>query len=157
MVIQLLDMRLMIMQKIKLTKGYFALVDDDDFDRLSKTNWCITSGGYAKRGTKEHGKQTVHYMHRQIMNADKGYVVDHINGDKLDNRKSNLRLTNQSVNGHNRKHLNKNNTTGYKGISIDKKRNKYVAEIWINYAKKSARFNNLNDAINQRKAWESKL
>jgi hypothetical protein len=53
--------------------------------------------------------------------------------------------------------LNKNNTTGYKGISLDKKRNKYVAEIWINYAKKSARFDNLKDAINQRKAWESDL
>lgn len=144
------------MPRIEITQGKYALVDYEDYTGLIRNRWCISDTGYAKRGTKSKGKTTIHYMHRQIMDYPKG-SVDHINGDKLDNRKSNLRVVDQSVNGHNRKGLNKNNTSGYRGIWYDKYRNAYVAEIWVQYRKKSKRFQNLKDAIIQRKSWEDTL
>lgn len=143
------------MSKIKLTQGKVAIVDEEDYYNLSKNKWCISDNGYAKRGTKSNKKITIHYMHRQVMGYPKGKVIDHINGNKLDNRKSNLRIVDQSTNGHNRRQLNKNNTSGYRGITYDKKRDKFVAEIWINYKKKSKRFNTLQQALKQRKAWEN--
>ena len=80
------------MQKIELTQGKYAIVDNDDFGRLSFNSWCLADSGYAKRGTKSNGKTTIHYMHRQITGAKIGEYVDHINGDKLDNRIENLEL-----------------------------------------------------------------
>lgn len=143
------------MQKIELTQGKYAIVDNDDFGRLSFNSWCLADSGYAKRGTKSNGKTTIHYMHRQITGAKIGEYVEHINGDKLDNRKANLRLVTQSINGHNRHGLNKNNTSGYRGVRFDRSRCKYTAEIWINYKKVSKRFDTIGEAIDQRKLWES--
>ena len=80
------------MKKIKLTKGEFALVDDEDFDRLSRYKWCFSR--YANRNVSENGKQKGWRMHWEVMGGKppKGLEVDHINGDKIDNRKENLRL-----------------------------------------------------------------
>ena len=61
----------------------------------------------------------------------KGSVIDHINGDKADNRWENLRLTNQVINGHNRKNLNKNNKSGATGI-FQCRSGKWVSKIWFN-------------------------
>ena len=91
------------MKKIELTKGQFAMVDDDDFEELSKHKWWVGSGGYAARevslGTKDgkHLRKTV-LMHRQILKAPDGMDVDHANHNKLDNRKSNIRLATRSQN-----------------------------------------------------------
>lgn len=144
------------MKKLKLSTGQYAIVDDEDYEKLSISFWCLSSGGYARRGTKTKGKTTTHYMHRELLGYPKG-CVDHINGNKLDNRKSNLRAVNQSINQHNRHVINCNNTSGYAGITIDKNRNKFVAEIWINYKKKTKRFESLKDAIRQRQQWEQEL
>jgi len=65
-------------------------------------------------------------MHREVINAPKGRMTDHINGNTLDNRRSNLRLATPSDNAHNTK-LPKNNTTGYRGVG--KKGNRYIAHI----------------------------
>lgn len=83
------------MKVITLTRGAQAIVDDEDFEELSKYKWNF-NGRYATRQSKmkgsEDGKQHPILMHRQIMCAPKGITVDHINCNKLDNRKCNLRF-----------------------------------------------------------------
>ncbi len=74
------------MKKIKLTRNKVALIDNDDFEKVSKNKWSFHHRGYVVRGKPQIS------LHRFIMNAQKGQMVDHINRNKLDNRKSNLRF-----------------------------------------------------------------
>lgn len=103
-----------------LTKnGSLILLDDEDYP-LTKVAWGINSVGYARRTirVKENGgKHKTLLMHRHIMDAKAGEVVDHINGNKLDNRRSNLRLCTQSENLLNRHKLSANKTSKYFGVS----------------------------------------
>lgn len=114
------------MKTIPLTRGFEAIVDDDDYECLSKFNWCASSVTgkknkfpYAMRGFSldEWKTQEAYLMHRVIISAPKGVGVDHINKNTLDNRKANLRLANQTQNMRNRGKtvLNK---TGFKGVHI---------------------------------------
>ena len=92
------------MRKIQITRGFDALVDDEDYDRLSRYHWCYHGGGYAARGYHENGKVRIEKMHQAIMGiAPEGYMIDHINGDKLDNRRSNLRFVTHQQNMFNSK------------------------------------------------------
>lgn len=116
------------MKKIPLTQGKFALVDDEDFEELSKYKWYY-SCGYARR-TGPRPRQERIYMHRTIMNPPKDKLIDHINHDTLDNRKNNLRISTKSTNGMNRG-KNKNNSSGYKGVHFKKDKNKWCARITI--------------------------
>lgn len=90
------------MKKIKLTSGKFALVDDDMFEELNKFSWCL-NGGYAIRGYSKNGKQAKLKMHRVIMNTPKGMDTDHIDNNKLNNQRNNLRVCTRSQNCMNRK------------------------------------------------------
>ena len=74
------------------------MVDDEDFDRLSKISWTVR----VKHLESKNGRTKTIYMPRLIMNAPKGMQVDHINGNTLDNRKSNLRICTGSQNIRNR-------------------------------------------------------
>jgi len=102
------------MKKISLTQGKFAIVDDEDFDLISQQKWHFIKGGYAVRrsGTP---KQTI-YMHRYINKTPNTLHTDHINGNKLDNRRKNLRTVTPAQNHHNRK-KGGGRDTGYKGVS----------------------------------------
>ena len=97
---------------------YSATVDDDLYDDLIKYNWSISSNGYAQRRIiKPDGSKSTILMHRQIMEltfGDSDYV-DHINGNRLDNQKSNLRLCTHTQNLHNSK-ISKRNKSGAKGV-----------------------------------------
>ncbi|WP_252233758.1 HNH endonuclease [Clostridium sp. ZS1] len=75
-------------------------------------------------------------MHRFIMNPPSNKLIDHINGNKLDNRKCNLRIVNKSQNAMNSKKP-KNNTSGVKGVYWDKRSKKWEASIQVNMKKKS--------------------
>jgi HNH endonuclease len=98
------------MKTIQLTKGKSTLVDDDTFEYLNKWKWHYNSR-YAER--TEDNKHV--RMHRLLIGAETGEIVDHINGDPLDNRRSNLRLVTVSQNSMNmRKHTGK---SVYKGVS----------------------------------------
>ena len=92
------------MKTIKLTKGYEAIVDNEDYDELMKYKWSISisksSGPYASN-------DTVGLMHRLIMKAKPHEFVDHTYHNTLDNRKQNLRICTRSQNGANRKGKNK--------------------------------------------------
>jgi len=112
---------------IKLTRNTVAVVDDEDFARLSSKTWCCSSGGYA---TRKNGNKT-EYMHKTVV-GETILSVDHINGDKLDNRKQNLRICSHSENTKNRsKSVNK--SSKYKGVNFDSKSGKWRARIKVEY------------------------
>src|SRR5260221_205877 len=100
----------------------FVIVDDEDYEYLNQWKWHLSSNGYAVRrpyikGSEKTGqKHTVVWMHRVINNTPAGRDTDHINRDRLDNRRSNLRTATFSQNSMN-KGLSKSNTSGIKGIS----------------------------------------
>ena len=124
------------MQKITLTQGKFALVDDDDFEELNKYNWYF-SQGYATRHVTISGKRKLQGMHRFITNCPADMDVDHANHDKLDNRKSNLRVCSHSENNQNQQMRTKSKTSSvYKGVYFDKHANKWRAHIKLNYKDK---------------------
>ena len=103
------------------------MVDDEWYPILNKWKWYF-SGSYACRDIGNRKSKQVVFMHRYICMAPEMYQVDHINQNKLDNRTENLRIVRPEVNYYNRKML-KNNTSGFKGVSFDKNRNKYIASI----------------------------
>lgn len=107
------------MKTIQLTQGKETIVDDEDYEMLMQWKWYFNNG-YAKRTTGKRTKsinQKTIYMHRVIMNSPHGMVTDHINMDKLDNRRSNLRICNGHQNSCNQgKPIS--NTSGFKGVSL---------------------------------------
>ena len=118
--------------------GKYALVDDEDYELVISRKWFFGSNGYVNSG--------VGRLHRLIMKANSQQLVDHINGNKLDNRRSNLRFCNKSQNGSNSS-LSKNNKSGYKGVHFDKSRNKWIVSIKVNYKNNHiGRYNNIKDA-----------
>ena len=116
------------MKKIKLSKGKVALVDNEDYIWLNQWKWHFMAGGYAMRHLRisEDKNSKLIYMHRQILNTPKGLESDHINRNKLDNRKENLRVATRSQNNMNRK-KRINCTSKYKGVSWHKQRKKWQA------------------------------
>ena len=89
-----------------------TLIDLDDVDKIKNIKWCYHNGDGYVDSTK------VGSMHRFIMNCPKDMVVDHINRDRLDNRKTNLRICTIQQNAINRG-LVSNNTSGFTGVSYD--------------------------------------
>lgn len=81
------------MKTIHTSAGRLIFVDEEDFERVSKFRWHVTSHGYAATNLSRRGPERGSlYMHRLILDAPPGLQVDHINGNGLDNRRSNLRL-----------------------------------------------------------------
>ncbi len=120
--------------KIPITQGKFVLIDDQDYEIVSKYKWYFDLGKYASANSPMvHGKRgrTIR-MHRLVMNAPEGMEIDHINGDGLDNRKSNLRCCTHAENIHNAK-MRKDNTSGYFGVKRNGKN--WCAVIHINMKK----------------------
>lgn len=111
------------MKKLFLTHGGYALVDDEDYGLLNNWNWYQDNHGYA-RGWVD-GKHT--RLHRLIMSRPKA-MVDHINGNRLDNRRSNLRVVSPSQNAINKK-IRKDSKTGIRGIRHRQQYNKWQARI----------------------------
>lgn len=105
----------------------YTIIDEDDYDWLIERKWCIING-YACDTSKKQK------MHRLIMKCtDHSILVDHINGNKLDNRKSNLRIVSESVNSHNRpKIITTLTTSKFIGVSKASSKNKYYARVSMN-------------------------
>lgn len=108
--------------------GKYALVDDEDYQYFTQWSWFLDFSGYATRDTNSKGRFR---MHRVIMQPPNKLQVDHINGNKLDNRRINLRLATHAQNGMNRKKsLNKSSI--YKGVHYCKERSSWKTEIQTN-------------------------
>lgn len=105
-------------------------VDDRDSDLMGWL-WRYSSRGYVVR----HANGTVQ-MHRLIMGLELGdpREVDHIDGDKLNNRRSNLRVVSHRQNQQNRKGPNKNSTTGVRGVRFCKQTGRYAAQVTMHGA-----------------------
>ena len=117
---------------IPLTRGYEAIIDADDVPLVSAFNWTADVNQWTVYATRwdrlADGKQRATKLHRFILTAPDGMVVDHINGDGLDNRRANLRLATSAGNAHNRR-INKNNLSGFKGVRWNKAAQKWQAQI----------------------------
>ena len=135
------------MKKIKLTKNKVTLVDDEDFDWINQWKWGVSSHGYAMR--RRVGEQII-YLHRIVNKTPIGFVTDHINRNKLDNRKCNLRIADMRINSINRGEQ-ENNTSGKKGVSWNKQHGRWESYIWL-LGKKIhlGLFSNLGMAIHYR-------
>lgn len=117
---------------VPLGNGKQAIVDASDVELVAGVNWCISFRGYAVRSQRDQQgiKRTI-YMHRVIAGTPSGMETDHISMDRLDNRSSNLRVATTSENGFNRCATVKNKS-GFKGVSWDTRRGKWVAQIAVN-------------------------
>lgn len=114
------------MKEIQSTKDIVVLVDDEDFEFLNNFKWHDVHG-YACGCV--NGKQIL--MHRLIMDAPRELFVDHINGIPSDNQRKNLRFSTNSQNQANRKNQ-KDNTSGYKGVTFQKANGKWLSQIKVN-------------------------
>lgn len=126
------------MKEINLTKNKIALVDDDDFEKLSKFKWYAHKSRtifYAERHINSNGKRTTIRMHRFLMEVPKEKEVDHIDGNGLNNQKSNLRICSRQENLRNQK-LSVRNKSGFKGVSWSSRTKKWVSQIGITINKK---------------------
>ena len=93
---------------------YSILFDYDDYDKIRQYHWSISSNGYACSGA---GKGQI-LFHRLVLNATPEENIDHINRNRLDNRKSNLRICSASQNSYNKAHQS-NCQSGYRGVALD--------------------------------------
>jgi len=118
-------------KSIKLTKGMEAIIDDDDFDLVNAFKWHFSTRGYAHSTDRSGIKRRCLKMHRLIMNAPAGMDIDHINGNKLDNRRCNLRICTRSENMFNRP-KNRLNKSGYKGVCWSNYLGKWKSSISCN-------------------------
>ena len=139
--------------------GEFEIpIDTEEIDKIKLHSWTINKyksnkGKYEKYYIAS-GKGLL--LHRYIMNAEKGQVVDHISNDSLDNRKTNLRLCTQKENGENNK-LHKNNKSGHKGVMwyYYNDLNKWMAYICVDLKRITlGYFNEYEDAVNAREKAE---
>jgi hypothetical protein len=122
------------MKTIPLTRGLVAIVDDEDYERLCEFKWHANSEGYAVRAVRnEERKQIRIRMHRLVLGIpiDDPREVDHINGNRSDNRKGNLRICQRFENQANRK-AQRNNSSGFKGVYWVKRSKKWTAQITSN-------------------------
>lgn len=124
------------MPKIALTQGRYAIVDEEDYERVSRFKW------YAHREPRKHGPDAFYAqrqngkkeerMHRVILGlTDPKVDVDHINRDGLDNRRCNLRAVTQSENSRNMESIH--GSSKYKGVGFSKSAQKWQARITKDY------------------------
>jgi hypothetical protein len=124
-------------RRIPLTKGQIAIVDPDDYERLSKYKWSASEHGktwYAVRREylKDTKKERCIYMHREVIEIPQGMVVDHINRSGVDNRKRNLRAATCSQNNFNKGKRRVKCRSKYMGVSRRKPLEKWRASITVN-------------------------
>ncbi len=125
-------------KRIPLTRGLFAIVDDDDHELLSRYRWHAKPSGagtfYAARGIYENGHVVgAIIMHRELcrgLSTERPFV-DHADGDGLNNRRSNLRACTRQENNRNIRHRRPGCTSRHTGVSWDKAHGRWRAYIRI--------------------------
>lgn len=134
--------------KVSMSNGSYMLCDIEDWENLKNRYWSVNAVGYAVSCGKD-------YFHKKITNTT-SEIVDHINMNKLDNRKCNLRIADKKINSINRG-LQSNNKTGYKGVYHDRRYGTWNARVTVN--RKTIHlgtFQTKEEAIAARKAGEEK-
>ena len=134
---------------IPLSNNKYTKIDKSDYEKIKSYSWYYTSNGYASSGginkcSKENKRKL---LHRYILGITSSNIqIDHINGDRLDNRRSNLRVASNAENSRNG-FIRNDNTSGHRGISFDSERNMWVAEINKDKKRYMKRFIEKSDAI----------
>ena len=106
----------------------YAIVDQEDFDRIGHLRWCKHPvDDYAMRTYVIDGEYITRKLHRVLLDAPARFEVDHINGDRLDNRRSNLRLVTHEQNQHNRHKIR--GSSQYRGVSLNKRLGRWGAYV----------------------------
>jgi hypothetical protein len=120
-----------------------TFIDTADLDRLKEFNrtWHASKATkmnsfYINTNLKVSGKHKIISLHRFLTNAPDGYVVDHIDGNPLNNRRSNLRVCRQAENVQNTHRIRSDNTSGFKGVSWSKEKRKWHAYVKVNGKRK---------------------
>lgn len=136
-------------KEIELTQGKVTLVDDSDFEEINQYKWHF-GGGYARRNKRDvDGSRKIVFLHRELMNTPAGLETDHINGEKLDNRRSNLRIVNKSMNQRNTKP--RKGASEFKGVSFYKTK-RHKSGYWIARIQISGKVKNLGYFKNELEA-----
>lgn len=117
------------MKKLLLRSGEHTLVDDDIYEKVNDVKWGLYVGASNMRYVGRYSNKQMISLHRLITGAKKGQIVDHKNGDTLDNRRQNLRICTHQQNMANRK-VQKNNISGYKGVGWEEKKNRYKVRVY---------------------------
>lgn len=120
---------------VQLKGGQHTLLDAADVHLLGDRTWGVDSHGYALCRIYTDGRERSIRLHREVMAAELAEApprtqVDHINGDRLDNRRANLRLATHAENLRNRG-AQRNNTSGYKGVFWHERARRWRAVIWV--------------------------
>jgi hypothetical protein len=118
------------LKTIITSNGVKTIVDDDDFEVYGKLRWKCDGVGYVRRNIRVNGKHKTVYLHRLVIGDPHGYQVDHKNGNKVDNRKENLRKATGSQQRANTR-LRKDNPHGLKGVTWIKNNKNWVAQICL--------------------------
>ena len=146
---------------IPLTKGLFAIVSPEDYDRLAKHKWHAARHGrsfYAQHGTgsAKSGRRRGYLvmMHREVMGVEDERFVDHQNHNGLDNRRRNLRIATWEENCWNKRKPNTNSSSIYKGIMWDKRRSQW--QVMIGYRGKKIFIGYFDDELEAARAYDAK-
>lgn len=116
-------------KEISVRGGFMVLVDDEDYDEIMSVRWCLSynrENGQPYAHTSDFKGQKNVKMHRIISGAKKGQIVDHINGNTLDNRTCNLRIVSARENSLNRHHPK---ISRFPGVTRYKGRSRWIARI----------------------------
>lgn len=109
-----------------LPLGHSAFVSEEDFENMRSYTWCVNVDTKKRLYACRYAGNKRIYMHREITSCPRGMVVDHINGNTLDNRRSNLRICTQKLNTHNSVPWGR---SGYRGVSQVKSTKRYRVRI----------------------------
>lgn len=112
------------MASIEIAPGQSVLIDDDQYEEIAAHRWRAQKGKHTHYAAMNGGV----LMHRLIMRATKGDIVDHVNGDGLDNRKENLRLCSNAENMMNARKI-AGRSSRFKGVSWNKDRSQWYSTI----------------------------
>lgn len=115
--------------EIVMSDGQVVLIDAADAEQLPRHSMYVGSGGYVFLSVWAGDHSQPHLVHLLIMGRHPGKHVDHENGNKLDLRRTNLRVVTYQQNQVNRHHLNCNNTSGVRGVT--RRRNRWIAQIMV--------------------------
>ena len=139
-------------RRIRLTKGRYAIVDCEDFKRLSSFKWYLSDTGSNRYAVRTHRRRNI-FMHRFIMKSPPGSIVDHINRNGLDNRRSNLRIVTNRQNCWNSSRGINVGSSKYKGVRWSSKDGKWRSTIRHNGRK--VHLGNFDDETSAARAYDA--
>ena len=124
-----------------------TIIDAKDVEQIQKHRWYMHGKGYVQA-------QDVGMLHRFLLDPKEGEIIDHINKDKLNNQRSNLRIATLSENGYNSK-IPATNTSGVVGVSYNKQFRKWEASLGTDGSANRRSFTSFDDAVSYRKLLEN--